>query len=199
MANVDSPFGFLPKRRIDGGTVGRFGYDYTIADALAANIGYGNLVSRTGTGKNITNAIDGVGGATVVGVFLGCKYRDSRGNIQYSPNWISGTSTFGSEGAKAIVVDDPKVIFEAQMSGDFQATDSGQFAGIVIASPNSLGFSQWEVNSSDISGTLDTVKILGLSTKSSRNGSVDNAYGTNAKVEVLIAFHEYGDGTLRAS
>lgn len=199
MANVNFPFGFLPKRRIDGGIVGRSGYDYTIADALAANIGYGNLVSRTGTGKNITNAIDGVGGATIVGVFLGCKYRDTRGNIQYSPNWVSATATFGSVGATAVVVDDPKVIFEAQMSADFQAVDSGQFAGLVLASPSSLGFSTWQVNSADITGTLDSVKILGLSTKSSRNGSVDNAYGTNAKVEVLLAFHEYGDGTLRAS
>lgn len=200
MSNLNNPFGFLPKRRLDGGIVGRSGYDYTIADALAANIGYGNLVSRTGTGKNITNAVDGVSGSTVVGVFLGCKYRDTRGNVQYAANWISATATFAAEGAKAIVVDDPKVIFEAQMSADFQAVDSGQFAGIVIASPNSLGFSQWQVNSADITGTLDTVKILGLSTKSSRNGgTVDNAYGTNAKVEVLIAFHEYGDGTLRAS
>jgi hypothetical protein len=193
MPNVDKPNGFRPFRRIDGGTPGRFGYDYTIADALAANIGYGNLVSRTGTGKNITNAVDGVAGATVVGVFLGVKYRDVRGNIVYAPNWISGTSTFGAEGAKAVVVDDPKVVFIAQMSAGFVAADSGQFAGIVIAAPDNLGISTWEVNSADISGTLDSVKILGLA------NIPRNDYGTNAKVEVLIAFHEYGDGTLRAS
>lgn len=193
MANVDKPNGFQPTKLLGSGQFGRYGYGYTIANALAANIGYGNLVSRTGTGKNITNAVDGVGGATVVGVFLGCKYRETDGTIKYSKNWVSGTSTFGSEGAQAIVADDPKQIFQAQMSGDFQAADSGQFAGIVIAAPDSLGVSTWEVNSSDITGTLDTVKILGLS------DVVGNAYGTNAKVDVLIAFHEYGDGTLRAS
>jgi len=193
MANVDKPNGFRPYRRIDGGTPGRFGYDYTIADVLAANIGYGNLVARTGTGKNITNAVDGVAGVPVVGVFLGCKYRDARGNVVYAPNWISGTPTFGAAGAQAVVVDDPKVIFLAQMDGAFAAADSGQFAGIVIAAPDANGVSTWEVNSSDITGTLDTVKILGLA------NIPNNAYGTNAKVEVLIAFHEYGDGTLRAS
>lgn len=193
MANVDKPNGFRPFRRIDGGNVGRFGYDYTIANALAANIGYGNLVSRTGTGKNVTNAIDGVGGATVVGVFLGCKYRAADGSIVYAKNWVSGTTTFNSEGAKAVVADDPKIVFIAQMDGGFTAADSGQFAGIVIASPDNLGVSTWEVNSSDISGTLDTVKILGLA------NIPRNDYGTNAKVEVLIAFHEYGDGTYRAS
>lgn len=194
MANVDNPFGFRAKARIDGGNVGRFGYGYKIADALAANIGYGNLVSRTGTGKNITNAIDGVGGATVVGVFTGCKYRDARGNILYSPNWISATATFGAEGASACVIDDLRnVIFTVQASAGFVAADEGQFAGIVIASPNSLGVSQWELNSADITGTLDTLKILGL-TDDGRN-----AYGTNAKVDVLIAFNEYGDGTYRAS
>ena len=193
MANLDKPNGFRAVRRIDSGNVGRFGYGYTIANALAADIGYGNLVSRTGTGKNITNAIDGVGGATVVGVFLGVKYRDTRGNIVYAPNWISATPTFASEGAKACVIDDPKVIFEVQASAGFVVADEGQFAGIVIASPDALGVSTWELNSADITGTLDTLKILGLAPKPR------NDYGTNAKVEVLIAFHEYGDGTLRAS
>lgn len=195
MANVNSPNGFSALRRIDGGLVGRFGYDYTIADVLAANIGYGNLVARTGTGKDVTNAVDGVAGVPVVGVFAGVKYRDVQGNIRYAPNWVSGTATFNAEGAKACVIDDPKIVFLAQMSAGFVAADSGQFAGIVIASPNSLGVSQWQVNSADITGTLDTVKILGLFNP----GSPRNAYGTNAKVEVLIAFHEYGDGTLRAS
>jgi hypothetical protein len=84
-------------------------------------------------------------------------------------------------------------VFIAQMSAGFVAADSGQFAGIVIAAPDNLGISTWEVNSADISGTLDSVKILGLA------NIPRNDYGTNAKVEVLIAFHEYGDGTLRAS
>lgn len=193
MANVDKPNGFRPYRQLGGATPGRFGYDYTIANALAENIGYGNLVSRSGTGKNVINAVDGVAGATIVGVFLGCKYRDVRGNIVYSPNWVSATATFASEGAKAVVADDPKIVFIAQMSGDFTAANSGQFGGLVIAAPDSLGVSTWEVNSADISGTLDSVKILGLA------NIPGNAYGTNAKVEVLIAFHEYGDGTLRAS
>lgn len=193
MANLDKPSGFRPYKRLDGGVVGRFGYDYTIADALAANIGYGNLVARTGTGKNITNAVDGVGGAAVTGVFLGCKYRDVRGNIVYAPNWVTATATFAAEGAKAVVADDPGITFIAQVDAGFTATDSGQFAGIVIASPDSLGFSTWEVNSSDFTGTLDTLKILGLA------NIPGNAYGTNAKVEVRISFHEYGLGIPRAS
>lgn len=197
MANTNNANGFRAVGRIDGGIVGRYGYNYTIADALAANIGYGNLVARTGTGKNITNAVDGVAGTVVVGVFLGCKYRDTRGNIIYAPNWVSATSTFGSLGASAVVIDDPKVIFRVQASAGFTATDEGQFAGIVIANPSTLGISTWQLNSADITGTLDTLKILGLSPiPGDRNG---NAYGTNAKVDVLIAFHEYGDGTLRAS
>ena len=200
MSNVNSPFGFSAIRRIDGGIVGRFGYDYTIADALAQNIGYGNLVSRTGTGKNIQNAVDGVAGATIVGVAAGFKWRDAFGNIFYRPNWVSGTVTFNNEGGQVVVIDDPKVVFLAQMSGDFQAADSGQFAGLVLAAPNALGVSQWQVNSSDITGTLDSVKILGLSNPPRAQASSGrNDYGTNAKVEVLLAFHEYGDGTLRAS
>lgn len=194
MANANSPYGLRPYRRIDGGIPGRFGWDYTIANALASNIGYGNLVARTGTGKNIDNGVDGVAGAANVGVFLGCKYRDTRGNTLFVPNWLSGTATYNSEGATAVVCDDPKVVFTIQASADFQAADSGQFAGVVLGVPNALGFSQTQLNSADITGTLDTLKILGLVNQPGRN-----AYGTNAKIEVLIAFHEYGDGTLRAS
>lgn len=193
MANSNNANGFRAVRRIDGGIVGRFGYDYTIADALANNIGYGDLVARSGTGKNIINAVDGVAGVPAVGVFLGCKYRDLRGNIIYAPNWVSATATFGALGAQAIVIDDPRVIFKVQASAGFAVADSGQFAGIVVAAPSSLGYSTWQLNSADITGTLDTLKIVGLSNEPR------NAYGTNAKVEVLIAFHEYGDGTLRAS
>lgn len=193
MANVDNPFGFRAIGLSSAGAVGRFGYGYKIADALAENIGYGNLVSRSGTGKNVINAIDGVGGATIVGVFLGCKYRDVRGNIVYAPNWVSATATFGAEGAQACVADDRDQIFICQASAGFVETNEGQFAGLVIAAPNSLGVSQWELNSADITGTLDSLKILGL------HNDGRNAYGTNAKVEVKIAFHEYGDGTYRAS
>ncbi len=193
MPNVNAANGFRPIARIDGAPYGKFGYGYTIADALASNIGYGDLVSRSGTGKNIILAVDGVAGATVVGVFLGCKYRDVRGNIVYAPNWVSATSTFGAQGAQAIVVDDPKVIFRVQASAGFAVADPGQFAGIVISAPSSLGFSTWQLNSADITATLDTLKIIGLS------DLPRNDYGTNAKVDVLIAFHEYGDGTYRAS
>lgn len=194
MANPNAPFGLRPLRRIDGGIFGRYGYDYTIASGLAQNLAVGDLVARTGTGKNITIGVNGVGGAPAVGVFMGCKYKDVKGNVVYSPNWVSGTVTFAAANAQAIVVDDPKVIFLARMSAGFVVADPGQFAGIVFTAPNAaLGVSQQTIDSADITGTLDNVKILGL-----HNDGV-NAYGSFALVEVLIAFHEYGDGTLRAS
>lgn len=186
--------GFRPLRRLGGSPYnGGYGFNYKIANALAQNLGFGCLVVRTGTDKNITIGVDGVVGAPAVGVFQGCKYRDVKGNIVYSPNWVSGTATFASEGAQAIVIDDPKMIFLAQASGAFAAADSGQFAGLVIGAPNSLGVSQDKINSADITGTLDNFKILGL------YEDRRNAYGTGSFVEVMIAFHEYGDGTFRAS
>lgn len=192
MANPDAAFGLRPIRRIDGGTYGRLGYNYTIANALAQNLGFGGLVARTGTGKNITIGVAGVAGAPAIGVFQGCKYRALDGSIVYSRNWVSGTSTFASEGAQAIVVDDPKTVFLIQVTSGFVAADSGLFAGITLGAPNSLGISTDEADSADFTTTLDNLKILGLY----QDGR--NAYGTNALVEVLIAFHELGDGTLRA-
>lgn len=192
MANRDAPFGFRPYRRLGGGAPSPVS-KYTIADALAENIGYGNLVSRSGTNRNVINAIDGVAGATIVGVFMGCEYQNARGEMIYSPNWVSATATKGAAGAVAYVMDDPRSTVITQMSAGLAAADPGQFAGLVIAAPSAFGVSTWEANSADISGTLDNLKILGLVDRAG------NELGANGVVECLIAFHEYGDGTLRAS
>lgn len=192
MPNRDAPFGFRPYKKHGGGAPAPVN-KYTIADALAENIGYGNLVSRSGTNRNVINAVDGVAGATIVGVFVGVSYRDARGKQIYSPNWASATATFGAEGATAHVMDDPDTTVITQMSAGLAAADPGQFAGLVIAAPSSLGMSTWEANSADITGTLDSLKILGLVDRSG------NELGANGVVECLIAFHEYGDGTIRAS
>ena len=183
MPQVDAPFGLRPIRRKDGGVVGRVA-EYTIASALAANIGVGSLVKRTGTGRNLTIAVDA---DVVVGVFAGVKFRDAQGNTRYAPNWVSGTVTFNSEAATAYVYDDPQIVFAVRASAGFTATDEGQFAGIVVGVPNAVGVATTKLNSADITGTLDNLKILNVAP------FPDNTYGSFAIAEVLIAKHEYRD------
>lgn len=194
MANPDAAFGFRPVRYLDGRPYNGGINEYTIANALAANIGRGSLVTKTGTGQNITIAASGT--TPSIGVFLGVQYRDANGATQFKPNWVSGTVTFQSEGAKALVADAPDLVFELQASAGFVADNEGQFAGIVVGAPDANGNATTEFDSADITGTADNVKLLRLS-KKPRNGQA-NDYGSNAVAEVLIAIHE-NRGNVQAS
>lgn len=184
MANPNAPFGFRPARHLTGGVV-RYSDVYTIADAYATSLAVGDLVVRTGTGNNIAVGVDGVAGAAAIGVFGGCKYRDTLGNILYRSVWIASTPTFNAEGATALVYDDPNIVFYGRMSLAIAATDFGQFAGLVATAPSTaLGVSRQAINSADITSTLDNFKLLRLLP------TVGNDIGNYAQVEVVISFHE---------
>lgn len=187
MANPNAPFGLRPVRYLDGRPFNGGINEYTIANALAENIGRGSLVKPTGTGRNIALAASGT--TASVGVFLGCSYRDAEGAQKYRPNWVSATATFNSEGALALVADAPDLVFEVQADSDgFVAADVQQFAGINVGAPDANGNATTTLDGSDITGTADNLKILRLSNKP-RNGGLSNAFGAYAIAEVLIAIH----------
>lgn len=185
MANVDNKRGFIPVRHYSGGEVRH--NVYSIASGLAANIGYGDPVKSTGTTKRITVA---AAGDTVVGVFQGCYYIAADGTPTFSKNWATGTTTRGSVEAVAFVCDDPNTIFEIQASAGLAVTDVGALADFVIAAPDANGISATQLDSTTIAGTASTsLKIVELVDR------VNNAYGTNAKVHVLINEHELQNNT----
>lgn len=179
MANRNAPFGFKPFKHLMGGTI-RASDRYRIASALASNIGHGSRVVETGTSDADGNprvdlaAVDG----PCTGVFIGCSYRDSRGDQQFSRNWVSGTATYNSEPAVALVIDDPNVTYLAQMSLALVAANIGLRADLTAESVNSLGQSTQAVDSSDLAG--DAVKILGVAK------IPGNALGNYAIVEVAL-------------
>lgn len=182
MANRNAPFGLRAYRHLTGGIVRAA--KYSMASGLAANIGYGDPVVETGTSDaagraRITkSAVDGAQS----GVFGGCFYRNSIGDVVFSKNWVSGTTTFGSEEATALVYDDPNIVFIAQMSLGLAAANIGLLADLSDSSgPNSLGVSTASVDSADLAGSA--VKILGIVERP------DNALGNYAVVEVLLANH----------
>lgn len=183
MANRNAPFGAKPYRHLTGGTI-RASDRYRIASGLAANFGVGSQVLETGASDANGNplitaaAVDGAR----TGVFMGCYYKDSTGNVQFAPNWVSGRTTFNSEPAVALVIDDPNVTFQMQMSLALVAANIGLRADLTAESVNALGQSTQAVDSSDLAG--DAVKILGVI---QRPG---NELGNYAIVEVAIANHK---------
>ncbi len=184
MANPNAPYGLRPARRIDGGIAGRVNGDYSIASGLAANIGIGSLVKRTGTGTNITISATT---NTHVGVFAGCYYPSADGNfLVFSKQWISGTTTLNSVDAQALVYDDPQILFSAQSDvTGIAATDPGQFFAVTVGAPNTLGIAQ--TVASGVTGSITDLKLVELS------ATPGNAYGAYAQGIFFIAKHEYRD------
>jgi hypothetical protein len=123
MATVAAPYGLRPVKRVDGMPYAGATTQYLIDPAgVANNIFYGSIVQLTtagyveladGTGANI--GANNFGGNTIgaLGVFVGCEYVNAQGQVIHSQYYPSGTTGV----VKAYVVDDPMVVFQAQLDG----------------------------------------------------------------------------------
>ncbi len=127
MANRDAPYGLRPAMHLTGGTIRS--QKYTIASGLATGIGMGDPVFLAGINdRNIE-----VGTATkapFVGVFKGCSFQNTGGDMIYSRHWPASQATLGSVDAVAYVYDDPFIIYRIQGSGTAAATDIGKTADV---------------------------------------------------------------------
>jgi len=139
MATTATPYGLKPVKRADGMPYAGAVTEYLIDPAgVANNIFYGSIVQLTGagyveladgTGKDITTNNFGGSGIGALGVFVGCEYVNAQGQVIHSQYYPSGTTGV----VKAKVVDDPNVLFQAQMSGATGQADLGQIAGFAAA------------------------------------------------------------------
>ena len=181
MANRDAPMGLRPAYHSLGGVMRT--QRYAIASAEAVGIWRGDLVEQEATSRRIT-ASAGPTEFPVIGVFWGCRYRDTTGAYVYNKQWPAAQVTLGSEDAVAYVYDDPFIVFEIQVDGAFALADIGQDADMVYAAGSTnTGNSAVELDSSDI-GTGDNLHIVDLIERAG-NDEVTN----NANVYVLINEH----------
>lgn len=185
MANRDAPAGFRVVRHATGGDPNRLN-TYLIASGLASNIGKGDPVIPVNTSKNINIA---TATARLIGVFFGVQYYDADG-VQYRNKWATGTVLTTGTVAEASVSDDPAILFAIQGDEDIVLADIGAMADVVIGTPDALGNSTTELDSSNI-GTGDTLRIEELLKEDG------NAYGDFADVVVQISKH-YKAGALTA-
>jgi hypothetical protein len=90
----------------------------------ATNLFYGQVVIigadgfialSTATGADITNNNLGGNGVGAIGVFVGCEYVNSSGQLVQDQFYPTGTSN--GDAIKAYVIDDPNVLFQAQLDG----------------------------------------------------------------------------------
>lgn len=177
MPNQNAPRGFaavsLVGAQAHAGSIG----SYKIASGLAATIGRGDLVKLLNTGY-ITLATPG---DRVLGIFQGVKYVGADGTPVTSPKWTSGTATFATQDAEAMVVDDPNVIVEARFTNSAAAMTQasvGNTFSLFAGTPDALGNSTQGVDASTVNATtLKELRFLGLSTRADSDPASAYAIG----------------------
>lgn len=151
MANTAAPYGLKPVKRADGLPYAGAMSQYLIDPAgEATNLFYGQVVHigadgyialSTATGANgTTNALPA--GTTLtgsLGVFMGCEYVNAQGQLVHSQYYPSGTVAPSGTTIKAYVVDDPNVLFQAQLDGSAAQTVVGANTFFAAAQSTSTG------------------------------------------------------------
>lgn len=146
MAQTAAPYGLRPVKRADGMPYAGAVSHYLIDPAgEATNLFYGQVVHigadgyialSTATGADgTTNALPA--GTTLtgsLGVFVGCEYDNDMGQRVQSQYYPSGALN-----AVAYVVDDPNVLFQAQLDGAVDQSDIGANTFFAAAQSTSTG------------------------------------------------------------
>jgi len=162
MATTAAPYGLKPVKRADGMPYAGATSQYLIDPAgEATNLFYGQVVIigadgyialATGTGADLTtNSISGTTGVGAIGVFVGCEYENDLGQTVHSQYYPSGAIN-----AKALVVDDPNVLFQAQLDGAGAQTIIGANTFLAAAQTTSTGNTSTGNSTSALDATVKT-------------------------------------------
>lgn len=165
MAITAAPFGLRPVKRTDGMPYAGATTQYLIDPAgEATNLFYGQVVIigadgfialATGTGEDLTDeSISGTTGVGAIGVFVGCEFVNSSGQLVQSQFYPSGTANGGT--IKAYVVDDPNVLFLAQLDGAGAQTVIGANTFFAAAQSTSTGSTTTGNSTSALDATVQT-------------------------------------------
>jgi hypothetical protein len=190
MATTASPYGLRPVKRADGMPYAGATSQYLIDPAgEATNLFYGQVVHigadgyialSTATGADATtNAFPtGTDLTGSLGVFVGCSFINAQGQQIFSQFYPSGTTGV----ATAYVVDDPNVLFEAQLDGAADQSDVGANTFFAAAQSTSTGSTQTGNSTSALESTTQTAaaafKIIGFASPV-----------TDAYPDVLVKFN----------
>jgi hypothetical protein len=195
MATTAAPYGLRPVKRVDGMPYAGAYSTYLIDPAgYATNIfngsvvylnanGYINIV--TGTGADATTNDWPTGSTSVtggVGVFVGCSYINAQGQLIFSQYYPSGTTGV----VQAFVVDDPMVLFAAQLDGTATQAIVGANTFFAAAQSTSTGNTRTGNSTSALESTTVTVpaafRILGFASP------VSDAF-PDVLVKINLGFH----------
>ena len=140
MASSSTPYGLRPVKMMSGRPWNGAVEHFKIASGYDTNIFNGSIVSIVAGGTIeivVTNGDDSTPfPAGTIGVFVGCEYTNSDGQLVHRQYWPADTV---SADAKGYVVTDPRVVFEAQAAGAVTAVDLGQNTHLDAVQSTSTG------------------------------------------------------------
>jgi hypothetical protein len=166
MATIAAPYGLKPVKRADGMPYAGATSEYLIDPAgEATNLFYGQVVHIGADGYIALSTATGADGTTnafptgttltgSLGVFVGCEYTNSQGQRIWSQYYPSGQA-YG-DSIKAMVVDDPNVLFQVQMDGAIDQSDIGANTFFAAAQSTSTGSTQTGNSTSAMDATTVT-------------------------------------------
>lgn len=202
MATTPSPYGLVPVRKADGtpyaGARDAFpikaaSHDFNIGygSVVFLNAGYVELSQDDGSANNANN----FGGATNVGalgVFVGCEYVNSEGQLIFSQYFPANTAN-----ATAFVVTDPGVTFQAQSAAAVTQADLGRnchFTTQPTSAKTNTTTGKSIMDVTDPETTDCAFKVVGFSTRAGQSAIGD------AKTDVLVKFnpnyHAFANATV---
>ena len=144
MAATATPQGLKPVKRADGMPYAGATTEYLLDPAgEGTNIFNGQVVIigtdgyiaiSTASGADATTNNLGGNGIGAIGVFVGCSYTNDEGQTVHSNYYPSGKLN-----AKAMVVDDPNVLFQAQADAAMTQSDLGMCTTFAAVQSTSTG------------------------------------------------------------
>ena len=163
MATTAAPYGLRPVKRMDGTPYAGATTQYLIDPAgEATNLFYGQVVIlgadgyvalATASGADATTNNFGGSGVGALGVFVGCEYENASGT-QYSQHYPSAQN-YNSTPIKAYVIDDPFVLFQAQLDGAGAQTVIGNNTTFASVQSTSTGSTSTGNSTSALDATVN--------------------------------------------
>lgn len=166
MASTAAPYGLKPVKRADGlpyaGATSQYlidpaGEGTNIFNGQVVIIGAdGYIAISTATGADLTTNNLGGSGVGAIGVFVGCEYVNAQGQLIFSQYYPSGTVAPSGTAIKAYVVDDPNVLFQAQLDGSGAQTIIGTNTLFAAVQSTSTGNTATGNSTSALDATVQT-------------------------------------------
>jgi len=191
MATTATPYGLVPVKKADGTPYAGARDSFLIkAASYNVNIGYGSVVIlkdgfvqlSVDTGSaNDGNNFAGVANGGALGVFVGCEYVNSEGQLIFAQNFPANTAD-----ATAFVVTDPGVTFQAQSVAAITQAELGHnchFTTQPTSAKTNTTTGKSIMDVTDSETTDAAFKIVGFSTRAGQSAIGD------AKTDVLVKFN----------